>query len=194
MRIAGWLLLIATMLASASGCNRGHENWVIGERTPLSPGEQKERGVATEVAERYVAAWINQDYPAMFALESRHTTRTYKEYRVMSEVWRTKGFVHSTGTNPDKVKRKAVSIQLATLMSGSQARIVLLLCVNDEATLRKLKSAAWPERVMLLRATIVGRPCGILMGKEHGKWLVLNQPGTLEDAVPKFWKALAGRK
>jgi len=183
-------LILGTLLAcliTIAGCSPGSQR-VVGQTMPLSSSDSQELSEAKEVARVYVEAWFNRDYGRMYSLQSGRTTGSYDTFRRLSSAWRTKGFSRGTGVLDQDTRGQAVSsIELVTGISNPFVQRYVSACVHGKEAMDEVQSGRWPEKVLLLRLVIADKPCALFMGRDNGRWLVLNQPGTVEDAWPQFW-------
>ena len=182
------LIAMCVLLISVSGC-RHRKEWVIGGDGSVARSQTKDAVRATSTAQSYVDAWLDEDYQAMYKLEPMAGRLSFVSYAKLAEVWRTKGFAHSHGFDPSP----EVSVAgVVAGMSDPQAQMLLAVCTKDAETLEGIRTRTWPEKVVLVRVKMHDLPFGVLMIFEDGKWMAMNQPGQLEDAIPGFWKALRG--
>ena len=197
MQHRAWITLLAFALLlsiTSCGCKPHHQTWVIGSNGNLTSLDKQQVIQAEKVADKYIDSWIKEDYQTMYLLRSEHARFPYKGFQILSTGWRTKGFKHVYGFEPDAPNISVSKPELFTYLSDGQAKCLFALCVNDGKTLDQIKSKDWPERVALLRYDIGDKPCGMLMVLDQGKWFATNNPGEWEGAFPnKFWELLRGK-
>jgi hypothetical protein len=187
-----WSAVVLVTIA-VIGCAKTEVNWIVGSKEPISVEDQRDYDAASRVLAQYVGAWVRQDYRQTYDLSSRHATPKYETYRKFAHGWRTVGFsrdLHATIRSSDASPSQ---IDLITRLRVEGTQMMLAVAAVDPDTVDLVKAKSWPERVMLLRVSVAGKPCGVFMGKEGDKWLVLNQPGQWEGAMPGFWQISWGR-
>lgn len=162
-----------------AGCRPAGPEWVIGSSGVVSTADTHDGEAARSAAARYVSAWIDKDYVAMFDLQCKRATADYSRFHRLAVVWRTKGFPQQAALASEGKQQIAATMTPLLGVTEPQAQILLAVATSGRQTLEQIKRKRWPERVMFLKVVIGSDRSVLMLAKEKGSWTVLNAPGTL---------------
>jgi len=105
----------------------------------------------------------------------------YAAFKRLVRTWREEGMRKTENVKIIPSSEEICSsIAIIQGVTRRQAKLLLLLAVDDASTLDQLEKDRWPDRWIFLRHRIGSRDYILMLVRDAGKWSVMNQPGTLE--------------